>query len=240
MAKTIRAGGQRAVCPPRDYVPTAKDLADAKERARKILAGLKKEHPDAQCALEHAGALELLIATILSAQCTDERVNIVSKDLFRRYRSADDFARADLKDLEEAIRSTGFFRNKAKNIQSACRDIVEKFGGEVPRTMEELLTLAGVGRKTANVVLGNVFDVPGIVTDTHVIRLSRLMGLSANQDPVKLEFDLMPLIPKKDWALFSHLMAFHGRRVCIARKPLCEKCAVRDYCCYGRLTKGNA
>jgi len=240
MIKKTRITKHQSICLPKDYEPSANDLADAKDRAKKILAGLKKAHPDAKCALVHCDALELLIATILSAQCTDERVNIVSKDLFKKYRGAADFAKAELKELEDAIRSTGFFRNKAKNIQSACRDIQEKFNGEVPRTMDELLTLAGVGRKTANVVLGNVFDVPGIVTDTHVIRLSRLMGLSANQDPVKLEFDLMLLIPKKDWALFSHLMAFHGRRVCIARNPLCDKCTIRDHCCYGRLTKGRA
>lgn len=220
---------------PKTFRPGLADLKDAPQRAKKILAILYKTHPDARCALDHGNALELLVATILSAQCTDERVNIVTKDLFKRYRSAKDYAQADQDELAEAIKSAGFYRNKAKSIKSACTDMVAKFRGEVPDTLDELTGLAGVGRKTANVILGNVFGVPGITTDTHVIRLSRLMGLSRQTDPVKLEFDLMKLIPKKDWTQFSHMMIFHGRRICVARKPDCDNCPLRRHCCYGQL-----
>ncbi len=212
----------------------AKDLADAPQRAKKILTILRKTHPDAKIALDFTNPLELLIATVLSAQCTDVRVNIVTKDLFKKYRSAADYVKVEPKELEEDIRTTGFFRNKTKNIQAACKDIVEKFGGKIPDTMDELTSLAGVGRKTANVILGNAYSVPGITTDTHVIRLSRLMGLSKHTDPVKLEQDLMKLIPKKDWTMFSHYMIFHGRRICNARKPDCMNCPVRPHCAYGR------
>jgi endonuclease III len=218
---------------PKEFEPGKSDLITAGERAKKIYSILKKEYPEAKCALEHADPLELMIATILAAQCTDERVNIVTKTLFKKYRRAGDYLKVPQSELESEIRSTGFFRNKAKNIQGACRDIVGKFGGEVPRTMEELTSLPGVGRKTANVLLGNVFGTPGIITDTHMIRLSRLMGLSRESEPVKLEFDLMKLLPRKDWTLFSHVIVFHGRRVCIARKPDCEHCKVRAYCSYG-------
>jgi len=233
MAK-VKTPGNANTDSPKDFKPTAADLQTEPTRAKKILAILRKTHPDAKCALNHKNALELLIATILSAQCTDERVNIVTKSLFKKYRKADDYADAPAAQLEADIKSTGFFRNKTKNIKAACRDIVEKFDSRVPDTMDTLLSLAGVGRKTANVILGNTYDTPGLVTDTHVIRLSRLMSLSSNTDPVKLEFDLMKLIPKKDWTFFSHLMTFHGRRICIARKPDCETCPVRTYCCYGR------
>ena len=220
---------------PKEFNPSVRDLADAPRRAGKILAILKKTYPDARCALEHRNALELLVATMLSAQCTDERVNLVTKSLFKKYRKAADYAAADPDELQAAIRSTGFFRNKAKNIQAACRDIVAKHKGKVPDTLEDLVALAGVGRKTANVVLGNAYGIAGIVTDTHVIRLSRLMGLSGHTDPVKLEFDLMNLFPKKDWTLAGHLLIFHGRRCCNARKPDCEHCPVVSHCCYGRL-----
>jgi len=220
---------------PKAFTPAAEDLQDAPQRVKKILAVLRKTYPQAKCALDHDDPLELLIATILSAQCTDERVNIVTKDLFRKYRQAEDYAKVPAAELEADIRSTGFYHNKAKNIQAACRAMVDRHGGKVPATMQELVALAGVGRKTANVILGNAYGVPGIVTDTHVIRLSRLMGLSPQSDPVKLEQDLMKLIPQKDWTFFSHLMIFHGRSICIARKPDCEHCPVREYCSFGRI-----
>jgi len=216
----------------KEFRPGAGDLADAPARALKILGILKKAHPDAKIALKFGNALELLVATVLSAQCTDVRVNIVTEKLFKKYRSAGDYVAAAQEELEGDIRSTGFFRNKAKSIKAACGDMVEKFEGEVPGTMEDLLSLAGVGRKTANVILGNAFGVPGLVTDTHVIRLSRLMGLSDQADPVKLEFALMELIPKKEWTYFSHLMIFHGRRICRARKPDCGGCPVKESCAF--------
>ncbi|MBN1845154.1 MAG: endonuclease III [Sedimentisphaerales bacterium] len=229
--KKAAAQGSRT---PKGYRPSAAELADAPRRARRILAVLKKTHPDATIALRFRDPLELLVATILSAQCTDVRVNLVTRQLFAKYRRAADYAAVDVRELEADIKSTGFFRHKAKNIQSACRDIDRKFAGRVPDTMEELTTLAGVGRKTANVILGNAYGVPGVVTDTHVIRLSRLMALSAHADPVKLEHDLMELIPPKDWTQFSHLMIFHGRRICQARQPACPDCPVRPHCGYGR------
>ena len=218
----------------KDYHPHAQDLTDAPSRARKILSILRKTYPDAHCALNYRNPLELLIATILSAQCTDKRVNIVTADLFKKYRKAADYTKVPQTELEQDIKSTGFFRNKAKNIQAACNDLVKKYKSKVPDNLDDLVALAGVGRKTANVVLGNAYNIPGLVTDTHVIRLSRLMGLSLNSDPVKLEFDLMKLRPKKDWTLFSHLMTYHGRAVCVARRPDCDNCPVRTYCCYGR------
>ncbi|MBN2210855.1 MAG: endonuclease III [Sedimentisphaerales bacterium] len=221
-----KAAGSKA------FKPAEKDLADAKERVKKIIPILKKAYPDARCALDHQNPLELLMATILSAQCTDVRVNIVTKDLFKKYRTARDYAQADIGKLEEDIKSTGFYHNKAKNIQGACAAMIEKHGGEVPATMEELTALPGVGRKTANVLLGNAFGIPGIVTDTHVIRLSRLIGLSGNTDAVKLEQDLMEIVPKKEWTLFSHLLIFHGRQVCVARKPDCSNCPIKELCAY--------
>jgi len=200
------------------------------QRAKQIAAGLAKLYPDAKCALDHENPLQLLIATILSAQCTDVRVNMVTPALFARYPDAAAFANADVGELETAIQSTGFFRNKAKNIMACCKLIVEKHGGKVPGTMAELVVLPGVGRKTANVILGNAFDVPGIPVDTHVNRLSRRMGLTEETDPVKIEHDLGRLIPKKDWTLFGHRMIFHGRQVCHARKPLCEQCTLAEVC----------
>jgi endonuclease-3 len=191
---------------------------------------LKKTYPDAKIALRFVNPLELLIATILSAQCTDVRVNMVTKDLFKKYKSAADWTGADLKQIELDIRSTGFFRNKALNIKGACARIAEQYGGKVPGTMEELLTLPGVGRKTANCVLGDAFGIPGITCDTHVIRLSRRLGLSENSDPVKLEFDLAEIVPKKDWTAFSHLVITHGRNICKARKPNCPECPVAKHC----------
>jgi len=191
---------------------------------------LKRTYPNAAIALRFVNPLELLIATILSAQCTDARVNMVTKDLFKKYKSAADWIEADLTQIEEDIRSTGFYRNKAVNIMGACERIVKEFNGQVPSTMEELLTLPGVGRKTANCVLGDAFGIPGITCDTHVIRLSRRIQLSENNDPVKLEFDLAEIVPKKDWTTFSHLIITHGRTFCMARKPNCLDCPIADYC----------
>ena len=206
------------------------DKKDAALRVKKIISILKKLYPDAKIALIFRDPLELLIATILSAQCTDVRVNMVTKDLFKKYKSAKDWSEADISQIENDIKSTGFYRNKAKNIKLACTKIIDDFGGKVPGSMEELLTLPGVGRKTANVVLGDAFGIPGITCDTHVIRLSRRLGLSDNSDAVKLEFDLAEIVPKNDWTLFSHLIITHGRNICIARKPKCPECKIAQYC----------
>ncbi|MBI3823749.1 MAG: endonuclease III [Planctomycetes bacterium] len=208
----------------------AKPTAAVRRRAVQINDELARLYPDAHCALHHANALQLLVATILSAQCTDVRVNIVTPALFKRFPDAQSFADADIAELERLIQSTGFFRNKAKNIQACCRTLVEKHGGDVPRTMEELVPLAGVGRKTANVILGNAFDVPGIPVDTHVGRLSLRMGLTKHADPVKVEHDLMALIPQEEWTDFGHRMIFHGRQVCHSRKPKCAECVLNAIC----------
>ena len=206
------------------------DGTKAAERVSKILPILKKTYPQAKIALKYVNPLELLIATILSAQCTDVRVNMVTKDLFKKYTSAKDWVKADIKQIESDIKSTGFFRNKAANIKGACTKVIEQFDGKIPGTMQGLLTLPGVGRKTANVVLGNAFGIPGVVCDTHVIRLSRRLGLSPNSDPVKLEFDLAEIVPKKSWMLFSDLLIFHGRNICKARKPDCGNCPIEKFC----------
>ncbi|HEY7427836.1 MAG TPA: endonuclease III [Gemmataceae bacterium] len=198
--------------------------------AGRIVRTLARLYPDAHCALDYANPLQLLIATILSAQCTDERVNQVTPALFARYPDALAFATAKPAELEKMIKSTGFFRNKAKNILACCRQLMELHNGQVPRTMEELVPLAGVGRKTANVILGNAYDVPGIPVDTHVGRLSQRMGLSMHADPVKIERDLMALVPRKKWTMFGHRMIFHGRQVCHARKPQCDQCALAKVC----------
>jgi endonuclease-3 len=200
-------------------------------RVKKLTAALRRTYPDAHCELNFSNPLELLIATILSAQCTDKRVNIVTTDLFRKYRSAADYAQAPSAELEEAIKSTGFFRNKTKSIKTCCQSLVEKHGGQVPNTMEELLELGGVGRKTANVVLGNAFDVNvGVVVDTHVARLSERLGLVSSTDPQKIEPELMQLVPQEKWTLFSHWLIWHGRRRCYARNPDCPNCAIRTLC----------
>ncbi|MDT5272558.1 MAG: endonuclease [Acidobacteriota bacterium] len=202
-----------------------------KKRVRQIVRLLKKEYPDARCSLDHGNALELLVATILSAQCTDERVNVVTSNLFRKYRNWEEYAAAPASELEEDIRSTGFFRNKAKSIQGACRRIGEHHGGSVPRSMEELLELPGVARKTANVVLGNAFQIAsGVVVDTHVSRLSARLGLSNEKVPEKIERDLVGLLPESDWIDFSHLLIAHGRKVCKARTPLCGECVLAKLC----------
>jgi endonuclease-3 len=196
-----------------------------------LLRLLQQEYPAPRCALEHETPLQLLVATILSAQCTDVRVNLVSQALFRRYRTAADFASASPRALEKAIHSTGFFRHKAKHIRGACRKILEEFGGEVPNSMEALLSLPGVARKTANVVLGTAFDTAaGVVVDTHVLRLSRRLGLTREEHPEKVERDLMRLLPATEWIDFSHRLIQHGRRVCAARKPACGKCTLERLC----------
>jgi endonuclease-3 len=223
--KTTKLGKEHSRTKP------AFDKAAATERVKKILPILKKTYPDAAIALHFSNPLELLIATILSAQCTDVRVNMVTPELFRKYKSAADWVNADLKQIEQDIRTCGFYHNKAGSIHGATRKIVEDFGGRVPSTMEELTTLPGVGRKTANVVLGNAFGIPAIACDTHVLRLSRRLQLSEHaDDPVKLEFDLADIVPKKDWTLFSHLLIFHGRRICTARKPNCPACPIASCC----------
>jgi endonuclease-3 len=203
---------------------------ELKKRSLRLVRGLERLYPDARCALHHENPLQLLIATILSAQCTDARVNMVTPALFARYPDARAFAEADLGELEKGIQSTGFFRNKAKNIKACCQRLVESHGGEVPGSLEELVPLPGVGRKTANVILGTAFGVPGITVDTHVRRLSLRMGLTKADDPERIERDLMNIIPEKDWIMFSHRMIFHGRQVCQARRPNCAGCALARDC----------
>lgn len=201
------------------------------ERALDIVSLLKQMYPKAKCSLDFTNPFELLIATMLSAQSTDARVNIVTKSLFRKYPDPQSFAKADQVEMERDVRQTGFFRNKAKAVIAAGKAIVERHGGEVPRTMEELVALPGVGRKTANVVLGNAFKTPvGVVVDTHVARVSRRLGLTSNDDPVKIEQDLMKLIPQKEWTSFSHRLIYHGRQICIARKPKCAECRLNELC----------
>jgi endonuclease III len=201
-----------------------------KNRAKKIVNRLQKAYPDSKCSLDFKTPLQLLMATILSAQCTDERVNKVTPALFKKYKSSKAFAAANPEELEEMVRSTGFYRNKAKSILKCAATIEQQHGGKMPETMEALVKLPGVGRKTANVLLGNVFGVPGIVVDTHVKRLSGRLGLTANTDPVKIEQDLNPIIPQKDWTIFSHRLIDHGRAVCQAKKPACDECILADLC----------
>jgi endonuclease III len=204
---------------------------EEKQRTRKIISLLRKEYPDVQCSLNFSSPLELTIATILAAQCTDERVNLVTADLFRKYRKPEDYMKVPVTELEQDIRSTGFFRNKAKSIQGACKLIVEKFGGQVPQNFTDLLSLPGVARKTANVVMGNAFGIAsGVVVDTHVTRITQLLGLTAHSAPERIEQDLIDLVPQKDWIDFSHLMIYHGRAVCIARRPQCDKCTLEKLC----------
>ena len=205
-------------------------LPPPKERAAAVLALLAELYPAPATALDHQNALQLLVATILSAQCTDRRVNLVTPALFARYRTAADFADADPAELEEYVKTTGFFRNKAKNIRACCRLLVDRHGGEVPGTLEELVELPGVGRKTANVVLGDAFDTPGITVDTHVGRLSRRLGWTRHLDPVKVERVLMKLWPRERWTVASHQLILHGRAVCHARKPRCGECALNALC----------
>ncbi|MBI4611990.1 MAG: endonuclease III [Planctomycetes bacterium] len=204
-----------------------------KDRAARIVAGLAKAYPDAECALRRSNPLELLVATILSAQCTDKQVNVVTGPLFRKYRSARDYARAKPGELERAIRSTGFFRNKAKAIRGACRILDRRHGGRVPDRMEDLLELPGVARKTANCVLGTAFGkAEGVVVDTHVMRIARRLELTSHGEPAKIEKDLMELLPRSEWILFAHRMIWHGRRICGARRPRCEECPIACDCPY--------
>jgi endonuclease-3 len=206
-------------------------MADLKARAREVNKRLAKRHPDAKCALDYTNAFELLIATILSAQSTDVRVNIVTKSLFRKYPNPQAFANASQVEMEKDVRQTGFFRNKAKAVIACAQAIVERHGGEVARTMDELTALPGVGRKTANVVLGNAFGInAGVVVDTHVARVSGRLGLTKEADAVKIEADLMKLLPREEWTIFAHRLIFHGRQTCIARKPQCGECVVEDLC----------
>jgi len=208
-----------------------KMATELKQRVQKIIRLLKRAYPEAKCSLDHSNAFELLIATILSAQCTDARVNIVTQDLFRKYRKPQDYLKVSPKELEQDIRTTGFFRNKTKSIQGTAKVLTEQYGGKVPETMEQLLDLPGVARKTANVVLGNAFGISsGVVVDTHVTRLSHRLGLSAQKTAEKIEEDLVAIVPKKDWVIFPHLMIAHGRAICKARNPLCAECVVERLC----------
>ncbi|MEO7969879.1 MAG: endonuclease III [bacterium] len=214
-------------------------LTELKTRTRKIIRLLKKAYPDAKCSLNHSNAFELLTATILSAQCTDARVNIVTQDLFRKYRKPEDYLKVPEKELQRDIRTKGFFRNKTKSIQGTAKVLTEQFGGKVPETIEELLELPGVARKTANVVMGNAFGIAsGVVVDTHVTRLSHRLGLSAANTAEKIENDLILLVPKKDWVIFSHLLIAHGRAICKARKPLCDQCVIEKHCPSSSLKTG--
>ena len=206
----------------------------SKSSIKKILEILESTYPGVKTALGHRNPLELMIATILSAQCTDERVNQVTKTLFKKLRTAKDYVKVPLSELEELVRPTGFYRNKAKSIKGCCEELVEKHAGKVPDNMEDLVQLPGIGRKTANVILGSAFGIPGIVVDTHVKRLSQRIGLTNESDPVRIEFDLMAQIPKKNWIDFSHQMIWHGRALCKARKPNCPACPLLELCNYGR------
>jgi endonuclease-3 len=234
--KAVKAAKRRTKRPAKRPAKPAPKPARPGRRARQpdaatVFARLRKAYPDARCALDHRNAFELLCATILSAQCTDARVNLVTPALFAKYPDALALARARPPELEAIIRSTGFFRNKAKSLIGMAQALVAEHGGEVPRTMEELRVLPGVGRKTANVILGNAYGInEGVTVDTHVARLSRLLGFTRDADPVKIETALMPLFPREDWAMLSHLLIFHGRQVCIARRPRCGDCVLADLC----------
>lgn len=203
---------------------------EQKKRATKILARLRKAYPDAGCELNISNPLELAVATILSAQCTDKRVNMVTPALFKKYRSAADWARTPQATLEKEIRSTGFFRNKAKNIRGLCKVLVEKYDGRIPDQLDVLITLPGIGRKTANLIIATAYGQPGIIVDTHFRRLSQRLGFTRNDNPDKIEFELKAIVPEKDWTDWSHCMVFHGRRCCFARKPNCPSCPVANFC----------
>lgn len=226
MAKRLPSDRPLPAAPP---APTDDD--ERKEQARRVLRRLKADYPDAECALHYETPVQLLVATILSAQCTDARVNLVTEKLFADCPTAEDLAALPIKRLEKYVQSAGFFRNKAKNIKACCQELVDRHGGEVPRTLEELVPLAGVGRKTANVVLGVAYGIAsGVVVDTHVGRISRRTGLTDATDAVKVERELMGLLPKRRWVDFSHQMIYHGRQVCDARKPKCAECSMRRFC----------
>ncbi len=204
---------------------------ELKARTREVIRRLKRAYPGAKCSLNHSNPFELLVATILSAQCTDERVNMVTENLFRKYRKPEDYLKVPPRELEKDIQSTGFFRNKTKSIQGTAKLLTEQYGGEVPHTMDELLELPGVARKTANVVLGNAFDIhAGVVVDTHVTRLSHRLAFTQQKTAEKIEVDLIEIVPKKDWVIFPHLMIYHGRKICKARTPLCAECSIEKQC----------
>lgn len=207
-----------------------RNIDELKTKAAKVSSILHSTYPEATCSLDYTDPLQLLIATMLAAQCTDQRVNIVTKDLFKKYTSVYDYANANPEELEEDIKSTGFYRNKARNIIKCCQKLIKDFEGKVPDTMEKLLTLPGVGRKTANVVLGNIYNKPGVIVDTHCKRLSNRIGLTNKEDPEKIEYDLMEILPEKDWTSFSNCLVYHGRAVCDARKPKCSQCNIAVYC----------
>jgi endonuclease III len=207
-----------------------RDIKALKRKVRKVSKLLFETYPEATCSLDYQEPFQLLIATILAAQCTDLRVNIVTKDLFKKYKTVEDFARANPEELEQDIKSTGFYRNKAKNIIGCCQKLMKEHNGKVPDNIESLVALPGVGRKTANVVLSNVYGIPGVIVDTHCIRLSNRIGLTDNEDPGKIENDLMEIIPKKDWSKFSNNLVYHGRAICDARKPKCEICPISEHC----------
>jgi len=212
-------------------MPKRESLEELKARTRDIIRRLKRAYPNAKCSLNHSNPFELLIATILSAQCTDERVNIVTADLFRKYTKPEDYLKVSPRELEKDIQSTGFFRNKTKSIQGTSKLLTEEYGGQVPHTMDELLELPGVARKTANVVLGNAFGIKaGVVVDTHVTRLSHRLALTQEKTAEKIERELIPIVPRKDWVIFPHLMIWHGRKICKARNPLCAECVVEKQC----------
>jgi endonuclease III len=210
------------------------------EKSGPILKLLDEHYPDAHCTLDFSNPLELLVATVLSAQCTDVRVNQVTPVLFKQNPTAAHYADADLTALEQAIYTTGFYHQKAKSIMAICQALVLQFGGQVPPSLNELVKLPGIGRKTANVILGNAFGIPGVVVDTHVSRVAQRLGLTRQKDPVKIEFDLMPLVPQERWVKFSHLMIMHGRRICTAKKPNCPDCLLLPYCDYGTKLRGPA
>jgi len=212
-------------------MPKRESFEELKARTRDIIRRLKRAYPDAKCSLNHSNPFELLIATILSAQCTDERVNIVTANLFRKYTKPEDYLKVSPRELEKDIQSTGFFRNKTKSIQGTSKVLTEEYGGQVPHTMDELLELPGVARKTANVVLGNAFGIKaGVVVDTHVTRLSHRLALTQEKTAEKIEQQLIPIVPRKEWVLFPHLMIWHGRKICRARNPLCAECVVEKQC----------
>ena len=212
-------------------MPKRESIEELKARTRDIIRRLKRSYPDAKCSLNHSNPFELLVATILSAQCTDERVNIVTADLFRKYTKPEDYLKVSPRELEKDIQSTGFFRNKTKSIQGTSKVLTESYDGQVPHTMDELLELPGVARKTANVVLGNAFGIKaGVVVDTHVTRLSHRLALTAEKTAEKIERDLIEIVPRKDWVIFPHLMIWHGRKICKARNPLCAECVVEKQC----------
>ncbi|MBI4395101.1 MAG: endonuclease III [Candidatus Omnitrophica bacterium] len=208
----------------------AESLESKKKRTLEIIKRLKKTFPEAAIELHFKNPIQLVVATILSAQCTDKRVNMVTPALFKKYKTAKDYARANVRSFEKAIHSTGFYRAKARNIIGCMKEIMKRFGGKVPNRMEDLVSLPGIGRKTANVILGNIFDVPGLVVDTHMKRIANRLALTRHQDPQKIEFELNEIVPQKDWSLFSHLIIWHGRRICFARKPNCPECPINTLC----------